>query len=68
MPAGDKKKQNLCMECNNELKLFELDIQKATKILHCPDCLLFYLYKKDLLGGWKLQKVSRDPSRLTKKK
>jgi uncharacterized Zn finger protein len=49
-----------CYDCGGSLELFEFDMQKETRIMKCKDCGLFHYYKKDLLGRWKLLKVSKN--------
>jgi uncharacterized C2H2 Zn-finger protein len=44
--------------------LYEIDMEKGTRILRCPVCGLFHFYKKDFFGGWKTLKVTKDPSRV----
>jgi DNA-directed RNA polymerase subunit RPC12/RpoP len=55
----EKKHTGKCLDCGGPLELFELDIQKGTKIMKCQNCSLFHFYKKDFLGGYKLTKVSK---------
>lgn len=54
------KAEGRCYDCDGSLELFEFDMQKETRIMKCKDCGLFHYYKKDLLGRWKLQKVSKN--------
>jgi hypothetical protein len=55
-----KKKVDDCYECQGTLKLYEIDMQKGTRIMQCEVCGLFHFYKKDFLAGWKLIKVSKE--------
>jgi uncharacterized Zn finger protein len=50
-----------CYDCGGPLELFEIDMQKSTKIMACQNCGLFHYYKKDFLGNYKLTKVSKIP-------
>lgn len=60
---NEKKKADNCSECGSILELFELDVKKEVRIMKCKGCGLFYLYKNGVFG-WKIQKVTRDPSHL----
>jgi uncharacterized Zn finger protein len=57
---GERKHTGICYDCGGPLELFEFDIKKDTKIMKCQNCGLFHYYKKDLLGKWKLLKVSKN--------
>ena len=60
MLGGNKKKHTgKCFDCSGTLELIELDIQKNRKIMKCQNCSLLHYYKKDLLGRWKLLKVTK---------
>ena len=48
-----------CYDCGGLLELAELDIEKGTRIMKCQNCGLLHYYKKDLLGRWKLLRVSK---------
>jgi len=50
-----------CYDCGSPLELFEIDMQKSTKIMACQNCGLFHYYKKDFLGNYRLTKVSKIP-------
>ena len=64
MFPNDKRITGTCIDCSNNLELFEIDMEKDTKIMKCTSCGLFHFYKKGLLGGWRILKVSKDPSRV----
>ncbi len=50
-----------CYDCGGPLALYEIDLEKSTKILLCQNCGLFHFYKKDFVGKYKLMKVSKNP-------
>jgi len=56
-----KKHTGKCFDCSGSLVLFEIDMQKSTKIMLCQSCGLFHYYKKDFIGNYKLTKVSKTP-------
>jgi len=62
--ANAKPHTRACYDCGNYLELYEIDMEKGTRILRCPVCGLFHFYKKDFFGGWKTLKVTKDPSRV----
>jgi hypothetical protein len=55
-----KRKVDACYECKGTLELFEIDMQKGTRIMQCQVCGLYHFYKKDFLANWKLTKVSKE--------
>ncbi len=48
-----------CVDCGGVLELYTLDLKKSRRILQCPRCGLYHLYRKDLLGKWKLAKATK---------
>lgn len=50
-----------CCDCSGPLELFEIDLQRATKIMLCRDCGLFHYFRKDFLGNYKLMKATKMP-------
>ena len=50
-----------CCDCNGPLELFEIDLQKSTKIMMCRNCGLFHYYRKDFIGNYKLMKATKMP-------
>lgn len=50
-----------CCDCSGPLELFEVDMQKSTKIMACHNCGLFHYYKKDFFGNYKLLKATKIP-------
>jgi len=57
--AEEKRHVGKCFDCEGATELVELDVKKGTKIMRCQVCGLFHFYHKDLLGRWKLLKVSK---------
>jgi uncharacterized Zn finger protein len=62
LATNEKKHTGTCIDCGGPLELFELNIKKGAKIMKCESCGLFHSYRKDFLGGWKIIKVTKDPS------
>jgi uncharacterized Zn finger protein len=54
-----KKHTGKCFDCEGSLELVEVDFKKDTKVMKCLNCGLLHHYKKDLLGKWKLLKVTK---------
>jgi len=57
-----KKHTGKCYDCGGPLELFEMNLDKSTKIMLCQNCGLYHFYKKDFIGTFKLTKVSKNPS------
>jgi hypothetical protein len=57
-----RKHTGKCYDCNGPLELFEMNLDKSTKIMLCQNCGLYHFYKKDFIGQYKLTKVSKDPT------
>ena len=51
-----------CFDCGGTVELFEMNMDKSTKVMFCKNCELYHFYKKDFLGTYKLIKVSKNPS------
>ncbi len=56
-----KRHSEKCYNCSGQLELYEMDLQRAQKIMFCRCCGLFHYYSKDFLGSLKLRKVSKTP-------
>jgi protein-arginine kinase activator protein McsA len=50
-----------CYDCSGPLELYEIDMQKSTKIMVCRNCGLFHYYKKDFIGNYKLINATKNP-------
>lgn len=48
-----------CIDCGSSLELYEINLERGTKVLQCQQCSLFHYYKKGLLGRWKLVKATK---------
>jgi hypothetical protein len=57
----ETKHSGKCYDCGGQLELFEMDMNKSTKIMLCQACGLYHFYKKDFIGNYKLSKVSKNP-------
>jgi transcription elongation factor Elf1 len=59
--SGDEQRKHhgRCIDCGEVLELYMLDLKKNKRILQCRNCGLFHTYSKDLLGKWKLLKVTK---------
>ncbi len=57
-----RKYTGKCYDCSGPLELFEMNLDKSTKIMLCQNCGLYHFYKKDFIGQYKLTKVSKDPT------
>jgi DNA-directed RNA polymerase subunit RPC12/RpoP len=54
-----KAYKGTCIDCGEELELYEIDFEKKRKILRCKKCGLFHFYKANFWGKWKLVKAGR---------
>jgi len=55
-----------CKNCGSPMELYELDFRRSTKIMKCTRCSMLHVYKKDIIGKWKLlkaQKIEMPPPR-----
>jgi hypothetical protein len=55
-----------CKSCGSPLELYELDFRRSTKIMKCTRCSMLHVYRKDIIGKWRLlkaQKVEMPPPR-----
>jgi len=55
-----KQHTGKCYDCGGSLELYEMDLNKATKIMLCTNCGLYHFFKKDFIGNYKLIKVSKN--------
>jgi len=60
-----KAQKGKCRNCGSPMELFELDFRRSSKIMKCIRCGMLHVYKKDILGKWRLQKALKPeiPSR-----
>ena len=54
-----KTQRGKCRNCGSQLELYELDYRRSTKVMKCERCNMLHLYKKDIIGKWKLLKVKK---------
>lgn len=57
---GTKQTQRgKCKNCSSPLELYELDFKKSTKVMRCQRCGMLHVYRKDIIGKWRLQKAQK---------
>ena len=54
-----RRHTGVCIDCGGPTELYELDLKKSKKILQCTRCGLYHIYKKDMLGKWKVVKAAK---------
>lgn len=52
-------KKGKCKACGSPMELYELDFRKSTKIMRCTRCGMLHVYKKDIVGKWRLLKAQK---------
>ncbi len=57
--GSSKTEKGKCRSCGSPLDLYELDFRKSTKVMKCVRCGMLHVYKKDIIGKWRLQKVQK---------
>jgi len=62
-PSKDQKGR--CKSCGSSMDLYELDFRRSTKVMKCTRCGMLHVYKKDIIGKWRLLKAQKPelPSR-----
>ena len=67
-PVGERAGQKVknggmysdnCENCGNGLQLYELDSRKHVRVMRCQKCGMWHVYKRDVLGKWKLLKAQK---------
>ncbi len=48
-----------CQNCGYALDLYEMDVKKRMKVMRCDRCGMMHVYKKDLIGKWRLLKAAK---------
>ena len=48
-----------CKGCGSSLELFELDFRRSSKVMRCTRCGMLHMYKKDIIGKWRLFKAQK---------
>jgi len=56
---GSKKLQGKCKGCGSSLELYEIDFRRSTKVMKCLRCGMLHVYKKDIIGKWRLLKAQK---------
>lgn len=56
---GGMKYSENCENCRNALQLYELDSRKHMRVMRCQKCGMWHVYKRDVLGKWKLLKAQK---------
>ena len=46
-----------CKNCGYALDLYEMDVKRSSKVMRCERCGLLHIYRKDIVGKWRLQKA-----------
>lgn len=54
-----KTQKGRCRSCGSPLELYELDFRRSSKVMKCVRCGMLHVYKKDIIGKWKLQKAQK---------
>lgn len=54
-----KNQKGKCKACGSLMELYELDFRKSAKILRCTRCGMLHVYRKDIIGKWRLQKATK---------
>ena len=48
-----------CVECRSPLRLYDINVQTGRARAQCEQCGLLHLYKRDILRGWHIVRVTR---------
>jgi len=54
-----KAQKGKCKCCGSTLELYELDFRRSSKVMKCTRCGMLHLYKKDIIGKWRLLKAQK---------
>jgi len=59
------KAKGKCKGCGSPMELYELDFRRSTKVMRCTRCGMLHMFKKDIIGKWRLIKAQKPelPSR-----
>ena len=63
--GSSKAQKGKCKSCGSSMELYELDFRRSTKVMKCVHCGMLHVYKKDIIGKWRLLKALKPeiPSR-----
>jgi len=54
-----KAKQGRCKGCGSSMELYELDFRRSTKVMKCTRCGMLHVYRKDIIGKWRLLRAQK---------
>jgi predicted RNA-binding Zn-ribbon protein involved in translation (DUF1610 family) len=55
-----KSQRGKCQSCGSSpMELYELDLRRSSKVMKCPRCGMLHVYKKDIIGKWRLLKAQK---------
>jgi ribosomal protein S27E len=57
--ASSKTQKAKCKGCGSSLELYELDFRRSSKVMRCTRCGMLHMYKKDIIGKWRLFKAQK---------
>jgi hypothetical protein len=57
--GSPKTQRGKCRSCGSPMELYELDFRRSTKVMKCARCGMLHVYKKDILGKWRLHKAQK---------
>lgn len=59
MLGTSKTQKSKCKNCGSSLELYELDFRRSTKLMKCTRCGMLHMYRKDIIGKWRLLKAQK---------
>ena len=48
-----------CVDCGALLRVYDINFQTGRKVMRCEQCGLLHIYKKDILGRWRIVRATR---------
>ena len=57
--GSPKDQKGKCKGCGSPMELNELDFRRSTKVMRCTRCGMLHVYKKDIIGKWRLLKAQK---------
>ncbi len=57
--GSSKAQRGKCKCCGSALELYELDFRRSSKVMKCTRCGMLHMYKKDIIGKWRLLKAQK---------
>lgn len=58
-PTEAAAQRGKCKSCGGPMEIHELDFKKSTKIMKCTRCGMLHVYKKDIIGKYRLLKAQK---------